>query len=218
VAWAVARDLRVETVDGWPFLHLAAAPWRTAIVCAEPPTARWPGLLRRIVGDPGATLTVVTRRATAYVDELPVGVRVDRDDETLMWRPLAGTPDPARGADVSAYDVQHDVDGDRLTVRLVADERVVSEGTVAVVGHDAAYDRIETLAARRRRGLGGWVMAELDRWAVEQGARSGLLVATPDGAALYASRGWRVVAPVYSLVGSDSTSTNTSSALGSATM
>ena len=56
------------------------------------------------------------------------------------------------------------------------------------------YDRIETAAAHRRRGLGRAVMAALDRTRQEHSA-PGLLVATKDGRALYSTMGWRTIAP-----------------------
>ena len=113
--------------------------------------------------------------------------------------------DLAAGGDapVPAYDVQREEEGDqRLVVRLVRDERVAAEGYVAVRGHDAVFDRIETTPEFRRQGLAGWVMRDLAGYAVGQGATTGLLTASASGAALYTSLGWERVAPVRSLMGS----------------
>ena len=65
----------------------------------------------------------------------------------------------------------------------------------AVHGTVAVLDRIETDARFRRRGLGRRVVDALTAWARSEGARSGLLVASTDGRALYLTLGWEVVAP-----------------------
>ncbi|MDO3701713.1 GNAT family N-acetyltransferase [Micromonospora sp. C28SCA-DRY-2] len=46
--------------------------------------------------------------------------------------------------------------------------------------------------AHRRRGLGSVVMAALHRHAARRGARTGILVATDEGRALYQRLGWVV--------------------------
>jgi GNAT superfamily N-acetyltransferase len=68
-------------------------------------------------------------------------------------------------------------------------------GRVAVHGATAVFDRIETMEAHRRKGLGTVLMHALDALAVRAGASERLLVATEAGRALYASLGWQVLAP-----------------------
>ncbi|MGW2009169.1 GNAT family N-acetyltransferase [Streptomyces nigrescens] len=58
------------------------------------------------------------------------------------------------------------------------------------------FDMIGTEPAHQRRGLGRAVMAALAGRAVERGARQGVLVASPDGRALYEAMGWRLRSPV----------------------
>ncbi|MGY5131575.1 GNAT family N-acetyltransferase [Streptomyces nigrescens] len=58
------------------------------------------------------------------------------------------------------------------------------------------FDMIGTEPAHQRRGLGRAVMAALAGRAVEWGARQGVLVASPDGRALYEAMGWRLRSPV----------------------
>lgn len=60
-------------------------------------------------------------------------------------------------------------------------------------------DQVETAAEHRRRGLGGLVMRTLQSTAYEAGARTGPLVGTPEGRALYTSRGWATHSPMASL-------------------
>ncbi|MDD9375187.1 GNAT family N-acetyltransferase [Streptomyces sp. ZAF1911] len=67
------------------------------------------------------------------------------------------------------------------------------------VGSHVVVDQIETAAEHRRKGLGGLVMRTLQNTAYESGARTGLLVGTPDGRALYSALGWTEHAPMTSL-------------------
>lgn len=212
--WARARDVGTGVVAGWPIVHVRAASRAFELVCAEPDTDAWETLLDDIAGDRTAMLTLVSATPDRYLADLPHGVRVDRDEEVLMVLPPTfnspgidenhlHTLGTARTSlpDLTPYDVERDLTDDRVTVRLTVDHSVAAEGTAAVVGADAVFDRIETIPAHQRRGLGTWVMAELGRLAVERGATTGLLVASTDGAALYQQLGWTELAPVRSLRG-----------------
>jgi GNAT superfamily N-acetyltransferase len=197
--WAHSRAISVGTVAGWPIAHVRTVSRAWEIICAEPDQETWEVLLDDIAGDRTAMLTVVAADPAPYLAQVHLPVRVERDDEWLMRRGLAGGGD----APVPTYDVQREEEGDqRLVVRLVRDERVAAEGYVAVRGQDAVFDRIETTPGFRRQGLATWVMGELTGYAVGQGATTGLLTASAEGAALYASLGWERVAPVRSLMGS----------------
>ena len=77
---------------------------------------------------------------------------------------------------------------------------LAANGSAALAGGYAIYDRIETDEAHRRRGLGGVVMRTLEGLASAQGVRGGLLVATEDGRALYERLGWRLLSPYTSVV------------------
>jgi GNAT superfamily N-acetyltransferase len=79
----------------------------------------------------------------------------------------------------------------RLTVEL--DGVVAARGQVAVWGTYATFDQIVTEPAYRRRGLGSVVMRELTATAFHQGARTGVLVATEAGRALYTRLGWDLI-------------------------
>jgi GNAT superfamily N-acetyltransferase len=65
-------------------------------------------------------------------------------------------------------------------------------GRVVRVGEFAIYDRIETDAAHRRRGLARAVMKKLEAIAHHAGATRGVLVATADGRRLYEALGWEL--------------------------
>jgi len=197
--WAHSRAISVGTVAGWPIAHVRTVSRAWEIICAEPDQETWEVLLDDIAGDRTAMLTVVAADPAPYLAQVHPPVRVERDDEWLMRRGLAAGGD----APVPAYDVEREEEGDqRVVVRLVRDERVAAEGYVAVRGQDAVFDRIETTPGFRRQGLATWVMGELTGYAVGQGATTGLLTASAEGAALYTSLGWERVAPVRSLMGS----------------
>ncbi len=73
-------------------------------------------------------------------------------------------------------------------------------GRIVLHHGTAVFDRIETAAAHRRRGLARAVMSELDRLAQAGGATERLLVATAAGRALYERLGWRLLAPYATAV------------------
>jgi GNAT superfamily N-acetyltransferase len=71
-----------------------------------------------------------------------------------------------------------------------------ASGRVSRVGPIAVFDQIVTHPDHRRRGLGRAVMSALGAAVARDGATRGVLVATPDGRALYGPMGWRLHAPV----------------------
>ncbi|MET7423123.1 GNAT family N-acetyltransferase [Dactylosporangium sp. NPDC005555] len=71
-----------------------------------------------------------------------------------------------------------------------------AHGTIGLAGPDAVADRIETMSAHRRRGLGSTVMGALAAAAVSAGATRGILVASEEGRHLYTKLGWRPAATV----------------------
>ncbi|WP_299533754.1 GNAT family N-acetyltransferase [uncultured Streptomyces sp.] len=70
----------------------------------------------------------------------------------------------------------------------VVQRRVAHHGVWYRVGY---VEAVAVRADRRREGLGGRVMAALER-VIEQAYDFGALGATDDGAALYRARGWRL--------------------------
>ena len=77
-------------------------------------------------------------------------------------------------------------------------EVLAASGKIAITPPYFIVDDIGTEAGHRRRGLGSAMMAALNRASIEAGARTGLLVATSDGHALYSAIGWRVRTPYAS--------------------
>lgn len=81
-----------------------------------------------------------------------------------------------------------------IGVARVLDSRgeVAAIGRVVRVGDFAIYDRIETHAAHRRRGLARAVMRVLETTARARGASRSVLVATAEGRMLYEALGWHL--------------------------
>jgi GNAT superfamily N-acetyltransferase len=86
-------------------------------------------------------------------------------------------------------------------VRLVDENgAVAASGGLVMVDATAIFDRIETAASHRRRGLGRAIMGALEQLAREHGASERLLIATDAGRALYETLGWQVLAPYATAV------------------
>ncbi|MFD4657303.1 GNAT family N-acetyltransferase [Kitasatospora sp. NPDC058444] len=87
----------------------------------------------------------------------------------------------------------------RVLVRT-EDGHPAARGQAGLAGPVAVPDQITTVPGHRRRGLGVLVMRTLQSAAYERGARTGVLVGTPEGQALYTALGWTTHAPMASLV------------------
>lgn len=64
-------------------------------------------------------------------------------------------------------------------------------GTMTVIGQDAVADAINTTENHRRRGLASALMSALTSEATARGAKTGILIASPEGERLYTSLGWQ---------------------------
>lgn len=151
----------------------------------EPAAALFAGVVGRVAGQDDVWLTAFTATRPGFAP--PAGVRLRDADETLMTTSLGRpAPVPAPVPDT----VEIDDEGDRAIVRIRAGDEVAAEGQVAVVGGWATFDRIRTHEGHQRRGHGTVVMGALTAWAMDGGARSGVLAASVDGQALYRRLGW----------------------------
>lgn len=95
------------------------------------------------------------------------------------------------------------VQDDGAVIRVeIKDERgdLAASGACALVDGASVFDQILTQEAHRRRGLGTLVMNALTRRALERGAQQGVLIATPDGRALYQALGWALWSEVTSVI------------------
>ncbi|MER6299307.1 GNAT family N-acetyltransferase [Kitasatospora sp. NPDC001539] len=80
------------------------------------------------------------------------------------------------------------------------DGRPAARGQAGLAGPVAVPDQIVTDPDHRRRGLGSVVMRSLQATAYGAGARTGVLVGTADGQALYTALGWTTHSRMASLV------------------
>ncbi|MBC7631888.1 GNAT family N-acetyltransferase [Aeromicrobium sp.] len=198
--WAHTRGLDVSTVDGWPFVHVGSVTRETELLCVEPGTETFAELMRHVLGRPRAMLTVLATDARPYAALLlPANIRVDRDDETLMVTSLSRMPIPPLGSGLTA---RWDIDGNSATYAVEWGGSLAAEGTIGVLGRDATLDAVETTPAFQRRGLARHVMAVVTEYALDAGADTGILAATPQGRRLYEALGWRPTLQMLSLMGS----------------
>lgn len=137
-------------------------------------------------------LTVLKLCASPDVMRLRLPARWALDGSAALM--TCETAIPARPLP-AGYSVELGRAGAALSVRVLA-----GDGSLAASGHAAehdgvfVFDRIVTEPSHRRRGLGAVVMASLGSARADPASRF-VLVATPDGRALYQSLGWRIEAP-----------------------
>ncbi|KAA1378593.1 GNAT family N-acetyltransferase [Aeromicrobium fastidiosum] len=197
--WVHLRGITTSEVEGHRLVHVAGPSRETELVCIDPGVAELARLARHVAGDPRAMLTVVADDVGPYLtSHLPPGVRIDRDDETLMSTRLVGQPIPALPDDLT---FRWDVVGNGTTYTLESGRSIAAVGTVGVLGSVATFDRVETMPAFQRRGLGRHVMAALTVQAMGRGATHGVLAATAQGSQLYSSLGWHGRLEMLSLMG-----------------
>jgi GNAT superfamily N-acetyltransferase len=113
--------------------------------------------------------------------------------EHLMTRDLTGHPTTAAP---DPYEVTTTPTGRLLKVEVRRGDDLAASGQASIVDGYTVPDRIETRPDHRRRGLGTVVMGTLITEAARLGAHTGILVASPEGQALYHALGWTTVATV----------------------
>ncbi|MBD0843543.1 GNAT family N-acetyltransferase [Streptomyces sp. TRM68416] len=208
------NDIVRAWVDGWVVSRGAAPPaaepwgWTIDVGHLEHASRHVLGAVNEGVEE------AVVRKVADSVTGAGVWLKAFRDpSETAAWLDGAWWIDPEPGylmsvpLEASAAPPPAP-DGHRLrrwqvggTTRVMIaapDGSLAARGQIAVTGPTAVADQIETAPAHRRKGLGSVVMRTLQHAAAEQGARTGVLAGTPAGRALYASLGWRTVAPLTS--------------------
>lgn len=152
-----------------------------------------PDSVRRLAAQaatmPDTVLTVPTTSASVVRAVLAgAGLVVGDDTEALMSRPLGGHPDPGPPA---SYRTVVTATGATVGVRVLHSSGVAAaRGRAVLAGGDAVPVDITTAPDHRRRGLGSVVMGALAARAVDAGAGTGVLVASPNGRQLYAALGW----------------------------
>lgn len=217
-------------VDGWARSRGTAAPRvvpggfrievglphhraRYVLPAADPDVL---GALVREIGTPGLWIKVCAPRAVV-ARALTASWRFS-EPQYLMTTPLTRAaapppaPPPGYRLDVTRQDGVFEA-------RVLPTSADATPGTPAASGRaalttgapgglrSAVFDMIGTAEEHRRRGLGRLVMAALASSAAEHGARQGVLVASPEGRALYRALGWQLRSPVTEAVFTTETAT-----------
>lgn len=197
--WVVSRGAADPVEEPWGWTIDVGMPrhlWRH--VLPEPTEAA----VRKVAGGTSAPGTWLKLFAEDDAVRPWVGPqwRFDRPG-FLMTCPLAA----GRPAVPAGYTVTTWARGGVVRVLVRTDEgRFAARGQIAQgpgtrIGASAVADQIETAPEHRRKGLGSLVMRTLQDAAYEAGARTGVLVGTPEGRDLYTALGWTVRSPMASL-------------------
>lgn len=199
-------------VDGVPELVMA---WgRGWTVCrGTPGPVEVPGGFRVEVGRPGHRERTVLH--TYDTDSLRRFGRTS--DRPGTWIKIMGSPEVLRAAlpdrwtttlvnhlmtvpfeaasvaPPAPYELRVESAGEQVLVTVAApDGTEAAYGRLAPAGRFGVVDQVGTAQAHRRRGLGSVVMRALGTEATRRGLRTGILVATEEGRALYHALGWTV--------------------------
>ncbi|MEU3570885.1 GNAT family N-acetyltransferase [Kitasatospora sp. NPDC036755] len=194
--WSVSRG-SADPVDrpwGWS-IDVGAPVGEVGRHVLPEPTEADVRKLGETVTAPGTWLKLFAEDATVrpWLDER---WRLDAPG-FLMSVPLAAE----RHAAPAGYTVTTWERGGVLRVLVRTEEgHLAARGQAGLAGPVTVPDQITTVPEHRRRGLGALVMHTLQSAAHARGARTGVLVGTPEGQALYTALGWTTHAPMASLV------------------
>jgi len=201
--WTVSRGAADPEAEPWgwsidvgqprhPWRHVLPAPVESDVrKLTEGTTVPWTWL--KLFG--------VDERALPWIGP---GWHVDVPGHLMTCRLRPETPAVPDGYRITTWSRGGVI---RALVRTVDGEYAargqIGLGPVVGIAPDAPLlavaDQIETAPEHRRRGLGSLLMRTLQREAHAAGARTGLLVGTTEGRALYTALGWRWHAPMLSL-------------------
>jgi GNAT superfamily N-acetyltransferase len=187
---------------GWALSRSVGAPIRVAggrrIVVGQPGHAEryvFPTLDATTLSDMAARITAPGIFLKAFCAPEALLAAVDarwspQPPGDLMAVDLAAVQPPA--APAAGYAQRLRAEGAVLVVEIHdANGELAASGRAALTGRFAVFDKIVTDPAHQRRGLGRIVMGVLGEQARALGADQGVLVATPEGRALYEVLGWR---------------------------
>lgn len=188
LGWGRCRGLTAPAERGVALEVVLGLPGREREVFALDDDAAVVRKLAREVTK-AAWLTVTTHQPGEVAELLEdAGLDVFAEQKLLMSIALRDHPDAVAGPE---YGVEVRSAGPLEYVRVVdREDKLAARGMMAIVGSDAVMHDIHTEPDHRRRGLGSVVMAALSKRAIQRQARTGLLMATTEGAHLYRKLGW----------------------------
>ncbi|KXH84528.1 GNAT family N-acetyltransferase [Chryseobacterium kwangjuense] len=107
---------------------------------------------------------------------------------------------PARKL-ADGYHLEYEKYNTTNLIKIIAQNGdLASSGYIVLMDDLAVYDRIITDEKHQRKGLGSFLMLELEKIALAQGISNHFLVATEEGKALYESLGWELYSHYTSIV------------------
>ncbi|NRG39333.1 GNAT family N-acetyltransferase [Rathayibacter sp. VKM Ac-2835] len=189
--WCTSRGMLARRDGDGRLVEVAAETRSREYVIAEPSLPELHRLAAAVT-TPDVWLTIVGDLDERGRDAV-AGLDAVTSDERMMTTRLRTSARPPQ--------VRIEENGRVAHARIEVEGEIAARGQAALSGGDVVFDRIETTPRFRRRGLGGLVMTGLSAWAAENGATTGLLMASVGGRALYTSLGWTEVAPIVTLRG-----------------
>lgn len=189
--WCLSRQMSWSR-DGESWLVEVAAETRSQERIATTPSLAEVHRLVEATTAPDVWLTLV---GELHAPTAAVAASLDRvsEGECMMTARVDSGSVPAG--------VVIEQDGPLAHARIDIDGELAARGQVAVHADHAVFDRIETMPAFRRRGLGRQVMAGLAAWAADHHATTGVLVASVSGRKLYETLGWSTLGPISTFRG-----------------
>ncbi|KKI21025.1 MULTISPECIES: GNAT family N-acetyltransferase [unclassified Leucobacter] len=189
--WAACRAKPLER-DGDAWLVRVGDEHRDLEFVVEDPSPAEAARLAALASGPRRWLTVLGDPEPAAATAL-AGLPTVSQVETMMTVRL--TAEPHDGDAILAED------GDVVRASFEIDGVEAARGIAALAAGSVVLDRISTDERFRRRGLGRRVVAALTGWAMDRGADTGVLIASPAGRRLYLELGWSDLLPVASYAG-----------------
>ncbi|MEV4167714.1 GNAT family N-acetyltransferase [Nonomuraea sp. NPDC049709] len=209
--WVISRNAPSPVREPWGLRVDVGLPGHVARHVVAAPTPETLQHLTATLTTPGTWLKLCAP-PEAVAPLLPPRWAV-QDPEFMMTAPLtraATTAAPAADTSAAAAATAGAPSGYTLAVTtrsgvtavrlLTAAGEVAARGQYAVAGRTAVVDQVETAGNHRRRGLGTVVMRTIAAGAASMGARTGVLVATAQGQALYETLGWTLHTPMTAAV------------------
>ncbi|MET7332770.1 GNAT family N-acetyltransferase [Nonomuraea sp. NPDC005650] len=193
--WVISRNVPRPVPEPWGLRVDVGLPGHVSRHIVTVPTPETLHRLTATLTTPGTWLKLCAS-APDVVPFLPEGWTV-QDPEYMMTASLARGTFRAPPGYTLAVTTRAGVTAARL---LTAAGEVAARGQFALAGRTAVVDKVETAGNHRRRGLGTVIMRTLAGTAASLGARSGVLVATAQGQALYETLGWSLHTPVTAAV------------------
>ncbi|GAA2231685.1 hypothetical protein GCM10010232_17870 [Streptomyces amakusaensis] len=198
--WAASRNAAEPASRPWGFTIDVGLPGHVARHVVHSGDEAAVREITESAAGPGVWLKACMPPGT-FAPLLAPGWSLTAGPDFLMTAPLSAAPSRAPAEPPGGYRLRTWTRAGvtRALVRT-SDGGYAARGQIAVSGDSAVADQVETDPAHQRRGLGRLVMRTLTEAAAEQGATTGVLVATAEGRALYETSGWHVLTPVASAV------------------